>query len=199
VSEHASARPYAPAPSPADGAPISAAEQIRSLIRDVPNFPKPGILFRDITPLLANADGFNATIQLLADDIAKWHVDGLVAIESRGFIFGAALAQHLYLPLQLVRKPGKLPWRKEAVDYALEYGTDRIEMHADAIKPGARYAIVDDVLATGGTAAAAATLVRQLGGLPVGLSVLIELGFLDGRARLQAQGAGMAVASIVTY
>jgi adenine phosphoribosyltransferase len=158
--------------------------RIEQGIRAVPNFPKPGILFRDITPLLADAAGFADAIEQMAAPLRARGVDTLVAIESRGFLFGAALAHALGAPLQLVRKPGKLPAPTTAVSYALEYGTDRLEMHTDAIASGMCCAIVDDVLATGGTAAAAASLVRALGGEVACLSVLIELQTLGGRARL---------------
>ena len=131
-------------------------EEIRSLIRDVPNFPKPGILFRDITPLLADPAAFRATTEVLAERVAPLRADGILAIESRGFIFGAALATRAGLPLQLVRKRGKLPRESFSVEYELEYGVDHLEMHKDAVRAGGRYLIVDDVIATGGTAAAVA-------------------------------------------
>lgn len=159
--------------------------RIQALIRDVPDFPKPGILFKDITPLLADADGFSLAVDALAQRIGAHRPDALVAIEARGFIFGAALAQVLKLPLLLVRKPGKLPAATASVDYQLEYGNDRLEIHADAIRSGARYAIVDDVLATGGTAAATAALVRKLQGEVVCQTFLMELPALGGRSRLQ--------------
>ena len=168
---------------------------IESFIRDVPDFPKPGILFKDITPLLADADSFRAAIELLAERISRHAPYGLVAIESRGFIFGAALARHLHLPLLPVRKPGKLPRQTVTASYALEYGVDRVEMHADAIVPGGAYAVIDDVIATGGTAAAAASLVEGQGGRVACLAFLIELDFLEGRRRL----ANYAVESIVHY
>jgi adenine phosphoribosyltransferase len=179
---------------PRKRAPVSI-EQIKARIRDVPDFPKPGILFRDITPLLGDAHAFAATVELMASAISKFDADGLIAIESRGFLLGAAVAPQLQLPLQLVRKPGKLPWKTAEIAYALEYGTDRLQIHADAITPGARYAIVDDVLATGGTAAATAELVRRLGGIVAGCAFLIELEFLNGRARLD----GAAITSLLRY
>lgn len=157
---------------------------LQSLIRDVPDFPKPGIVFKDITPLLEDAAGFRACIDSLAERVSAHRPDALVAIESRGFIFGAPLALHLGLPLIVVRKPGKLPRATESVAYQLEYGEDRLEVHADAILAGRRYALVDDVLATGGTAAAARLLVERLGATLVGFGFLIELAFLDGRAAL---------------
>jgi adenine phosphoribosyltransferase len=170
-------------------------EQIKARIRDVPDFPKPGVMFRDITPLLGDASAFGAAVDLLARSISGFRPDSLVAIESRGFLLGAAVAPKLRLPLQIVRKPGKLPWKTAEISYALEYGTDRLQIHADAITPGARYAIVDDVLATGGTAAATAELVRQLGGVIAGCAFLIELEFLNGRTRL----SDAPIASVVTY
>jgi adenine phosphoribosyltransferase len=169
--------------------------QIAAYVRDVPDFPKPGILFRDITPLLAHAAAFGAAIDQIASLIVPHQVEGLVAIESRGFIFGAALARTLGLPLLLVRKPGKLPRRTVSVAYQLEYGSDRVEMHADEIVPGGRYAVIDDVIATGGTAAAAAELVEKQGGQVACCAFLIELDFLGGRERL----AGRAVESLLHY
>ena len=139
-------------------------DEIRSLIRDVPDFPKPGIVFKDITPLLADAEGFRSAIDALAEQVAPLRADGILAIESRGFLFGGALARELRLPLQLVRKKGKLPRAVVSVPYELEYGVDHVEMHTDAIESKRRYLIVDDVIATGGTAAATARLVRQQGG-----------------------------------
>ena len=170
-------------------------EQLKALIRDVPDFPKPGILFRDITPLLGNAAGFDAAVGHMAAAVKAQRADGLVAIESRGFLFGAAVAQRLKLPLQLVRKPGKLPSQTVGITYALEYGSDRLEMHTDAVVKTHRYSIVDDVLATGGTAAAAAALVRELGGTVAGCAFLIELPFLRGRERLQ----GISISSLMSY
>lgn len=197
MPEDSPARPAPTARPAATGTPAAAAVEARlkALIRDVPDFPKPGVLFRDITPLLGDAAGFAEAIDALHAGIAGWNLDGLVAIESRGFLFGAALALRAGLPLQLVRKPGKLPRRVEAIDYALEYGSDRLELHADAVRPGGRYAIVDDVLATGGTASATASLVRKLGAEPAGVAVLIELSSLEGRQRL----AGLPVARVVAY
>jgi adenine phosphoribosyltransferase len=169
--------------------------QIASFVRGVPDFPKPGILFRDITPLLANAEAFGAAIEQLAALLVPHQADGLVAIESRGFIFGAALAQRLRLPLLLVRKPGKLPRRTESVAYQLEYGSDCVEMHADDVVGGARYAVIDDVIATGGTAAASAELIEKQGGVVACCAFLIELDFLGGRRKL----AGRAVESVLHY
>ncbi|GAC1633438.1 MAG: adenine phosphoribosyltransferase [Nevskia sp.] len=174
--------------------PTSAAD-LRALIRDVPDFPKPGIGFKDITPLLENPAGFRAAITEMGARIGRHAPTALVAIESRGFILGAPLALHLGLPLIIVRKPGKLPRATESVSYQLEYGLDTLHVHADAIGPGGRYAVIDDVLATGGTAAAVSELVERLGGGLACHGFLIELGFLGGRGRL---GAG-PVESLVTY
>jgi len=158
--------------------------RLAALIRDVPDFPKPGILFKDITPLLADVAGFRLAVEALAERITAHHPEALVGIESRGFIFAAALAQRLQLPLQLVRKPGKLPWQTVAVDYALEYGSGRLEMHRDAVQPGQRVAVIDDLLATGGTAAAAVSLLRTLGAEPCCAAFVVELAFLNGRTPL---------------
>jgi adenine phosphoribosyltransferase len=170
-------------------------EEIRSLIRDVPNFPKPGILFRDITPLLADPAAFRATTDVLAERVAPLRADGILAIESRGFIFGAALATRVGLPLQLVRKRGKLPRESFSVEYELEYGVDHLEMHKDAVRAGGRYLIVDDVIATGGTAAAVAKLVTQQRAAIAACAFVIELTFLNGRGRL----AGHDVISLIRY
>lgn len=169
--------------------------ELRSLIRDVPDFPKAGIVFKDITPLLENPAGFRNAITSMAECLAGQRPDALVAIESRGFILGAPLAVQLGLPLVLVRKPNKLPRLTESIAYELEYGTDSLHVHADAIRAGGRYAVVDDVLATGGTAAAVVGLLERLGGVVVCQAFLIELGFLDGRHRLGAR----PVQSLVTY
>jgi adenine phosphoribosyltransferase len=160
------------------------ATALTAFIRDVPDFPQPGIVFKDITPLLANADAFAGCIDRLADGIRFHGVSGIVAIESRGFILGGALAHHLQLPLLIVRKPGKLPAKTRSIAYALEYGSGILEIHEDAVVAGHRYVIVDDVLATGGTARAAGDLIELLGGAVAGYSFLIELAALGGRARL---------------
>ena len=170
-------------------------EEIRSLIRDVPDFPKPGIVFKDITPLLASPRGFSAAIAHLAGHAQNLRADGILAIESRGFLFGGALARELGLPLHLVRKKGKLPRAVVSVSYELEYGVDHVEMHTDAIEPKRRYLIVDDVIATGGTAAATARLVRQQGGDIAACLFCIELTFLRGRGAL----ADTPVHSLITY
>jgi adenine phosphoribosyltransferase len=170
-------------------------ELVKQHVRPVPDFPKPGILFRDITPLLGHPGAFAAGIELMTEAVRDLRVESIVAIESRGFLFGAPLALALGASLVPVRKPGKLPHKKRRVEYALEYGTDALEMHDDAIAPGARVLIVDDVIATGGTALAAAELVRQAGGVPVGYGFFIELAFLEGRKKLEP----LPVRAVVTY
>jgi adenine phosphoribosyltransferase len=160
------------------------AERLRATIRDVPDFPKPGILFKDITPVLADADLFKDIILYFTRHYMSEEIGAIAGIESRGFIFGAPLAMQLGVPFIPFRKLGKLPADKVRVDYALEYGADSIEAHADSIEAGTRVLIVDDVLATGGTAEASARLVQSLGGELVGFCIPIELGFLEGRARI---------------
>lgn len=162
---------------------------LKAHLRDVPDFPKPGILFKDITPLLADPRAFHMTLDLLAHPYIGEHIDAVVGVESRGFIFGGALAARLNASFVPVRKPGKLPAAADRVAYALEYGEAELEMHKGSIQPGARVLIVDDVLATGGTAAAAAALSRGQGGVVSGFAFVIELGFLDGRARIAGGGA----------
>lgn len=153
------------------------------LIRDVADFPKPGILFKDITPVLADAAGFAAAIDAMAAPWRGQAIDAVIAIEARGFILGAALAQTLGVGFAPVRKPGKLPGRRLSQTYALEYGQDTLEVHADAVQAGARVLLVDDVLATGGTLDAARALIEQLDARIVGAAVLIELAALGGRSR----------------
>jgi adenine phosphoribosyltransferase len=168
---------------------------LKSLIRDIPDFPKPGVLFRDITPLLADPQGLAMSIELLANPYRGKGVDVVVGAESRGFIFGTAVACAISAGFQVVRKPKKLPWKTVARTYALEYGTDTLEMHEDAIKPGQRVVIVDDVLATGGTMKACCDLVTHLGGQIVGVAVLTELTFLKGRSVVTPH----EVHSVITY
>lgn len=169
--------------------------RLKRFVRDVPDFPKPGILFKDITPLLADADALSLAGSAMADPFRGRRVDRVVGIESRGFILGALVARELGVGFVPVRKPGKLPARVESVEYALEYGTDRLEVHADACGDAARVLIVDDVLATGGTARATCDLIERLDAEILGLSFLIELEFLRGRERL----AGRDVAAIIRY
>ncbi len=159
---------------------------IRALIRSIPDFPKPGILFRDITPLLKDKDGFRAAIDLMASPFLSADIDYVVAIEARGYILGAPLAYKLHAGLIPVRKPGKLPYDKITTDYALEYGTNSLEIHNDAVARGQRVLIVDDLLATGGTAAATMALLERLGAIIVGCVFLVELLALEGRKRLDS-------------
>ncbi|MBM5801251.1 MAG: adenine phosphoribosyltransferase [Cyanobacteria bacterium K_DeepCast_35m_m2_023] len=157
---------------------------MRALVRNIPDFPKPGILFRDLTPLMRDPDGWQEVIRQLADLCERLQPDLIVGIESRGFIVGTALATAVRLGFVPVRKPGKLPGAVTGVDYALEYGTDRLEIQSDAFQSGARVLVVDDLLATGGTAAACAQLVNTAGGDLCGFAFVAELAGLNGRARL---------------
>jgi adenine phosphoribosyltransferase len=157
---------------------------LKKLIREVPDFPKPGILFYDITTLLKDSDGFAGVIDGLKSHYNGTRVDLVLGIEARGFIFAPALAYALHAGFVPIRKPGKLPAATVSVTYALEYGKDSLEMHKDAVQPGSRVLIVDDLLATGGTAAAAARLVREAGGAVAGMGFVVELTFLSGRAKL---------------
>ena len=168
---------------------------IRRAIRDIPDFPKPGIVFKDITPLLANGTLFAKTIDLLAERYQGQAVDTVLGIESRGFIIGAALAYKLGAGFSVVRKPGKLPYETHSASYELEYGSDALEIHIDAISSGARVVIADDLIATGGTAAATARLVGKLGGTVVECAFVIELSFLNGREKLKPYG----VYSLIQY
>jgi adenine phosphoribosyltransferase len=169
--------------------------QLAAAIRDVPDFPKPGIVFKDITTLLADPALFRRAIDLLVVLVGDLAVDKVVAIESRGFILGGALADRLGAGFVPVRKPGKLPWRARRASYELEYGTDTLEIHEDAVGPGDRVLVVDDVIATGGTARATGELVESLGATVAGVAFLVELGFLKGRERL----AGREVRSLIRY
>lgn len=164
-------------------------------MRDIPDFPSPGVLFKDITPVLADPGAFTTAI----DELAEWSfgrgVDAVVGIEARGFILAAPIAYRLSAGFVPVRKAGKLPWAVEQEGYSLEYGNDRLEIHADAVAPGSRVLVIDDVLATGGTAAATVRLVERLGAEVVGLGFIIELGFLAGRSQL----GGRDICALVTY
>ncbi len=168
---------------------------IRQAIRDIPDFPKPGIVYKDITPLLNNGPLFKRTINLLAERYQSQAVDTVVGIESRGFIIGSALAYALGAGFCIARKPGKLPYETHAASYELEYGSDSLEMHRDGLAPGSRVIIVDDLIATGGTAAAAASLVSRLSGELIELAFVLELSFLKGREKLTPQG----VYSLVSF
>jgi adenine phosphoribosyltransferase len=160
---------------------------LRAFVRDVPDFPRPGILFRDVTPLLADATALREAVHRLAEPFRGAGVKCVLGVESRGFLLGAPVALELGAGLAIARKPGKLPRRTLGVSYALEYGTDRLEMHADAIEPGQRVLVVDDLIATGGTAAATLRLARSAGADVVGCAFLIELTALGGRAQLDAK------------
>jgi adenine phosphoribosyltransferase len=160
-------------------------ESIRQAVRDVPNFPKRGIVFKDITPLLANGPLFAKTINILADRYRDQSIDTVLGIESRGFIVGAALAYTLHAGFSAVRKPGKLPYDTHSASYDLEYGTDSLEIHTDAVRANARVVIADDLIATGGTAAATAELVSRLGAKVVECAFVVELSFLKGRDKLR--------------
>jgi adenine phosphoribosyltransferase len=159
---------------------------LAAYVRDVPDFPQPGIVFKDITPLLADAAALDACIDALAEPFRDQRIDAVCAIESRGFIFGAALARDLGAGFVPIRKPRKLPAQTIGIDYALEYGSDRLEMHVDALAAGARVLLVDDVVATGGTLLASRALIELLGAKLVAAGVVIELGFLNARARWPA-------------
>jgi adenine phosphoribosyltransferase len=153
-------------------------------IRDVSDFPKPGVVFKDVTPLLGRADAFRFAVDSIADHFAGIPIDRVIGIEARGFILAAPVAYRCGAAFVPIRKSGKLPWAVAREEYALEYGTDKLEIHRDAIHPGEHVLVVDDVLATGGTANAAVRLVEGLGAVVIGLGFLIELGFLGGRAQL---------------
>ena len=169
-------------------------DELKTYIRDIRDFPKPGIVFKDITPLLASGTALQEVVDRIADRY-RGRTDMILGIESRGFIIGAAVAYRLGLGLALVRKPGKLPHERYAARYELEYGSDTLEIHRDAFGDGSRVLIVDDLLATGGTASAAIELVRRLDGNVVGCAFIIELAFLQGRGRLDAPD----VFSLISY
>ena len=168
---------------------------LRQLVRDVPDFPKPGILFKDITPLLKSHAALAETVAGLAQPFRTERITVVAAIESRGFIFGSCVAQLLGAGFVPIRKPGKLPWTKRRNEYQLEYGTDALEIHNDALEAGDRVLLVDDVLATGGTAAAASQLIRECGATLTAAAMVIELSFLDGRKKLH----GTTVHSLIQY
>ena len=168
---------------------------LKELVRNIPGFPKEGILFRDITPLIGDAKGFETLIDEMAETLRDQNVNMVIGPEARGFIFGATLAHALHAGFVPARKPGKLPYETIGFQYGLEYGTDELQIHADAIRPGQRVAIVDDLLATGGTALACAKLVEQAGGVVVGFTFAIELTDLPGREMLK----GYPVHTILQY
>lgn len=168
---------------------------IQSYIRDIPDFPKPGILFKDITPLLQSAEAFQATVDWIKAQLEKEGCEAVVGAESRGFIFGAPLALSMGLPFVPVRKPGKLPYKTRSASYELEYGTDSIEIHEDALVKGQKVALVDDLLATGGTMAACCELVESLGAEITSCTFVIELAFLKGREKLGSH----KINSLITF
>jgi len=168
---------------------------LRALIRDVPGFPKPGIIFKDITPLLLQPDALRHAAKMILNEFSGEKIDVVAGIESRGFVVGTAVALELGAGLALVRKKGKLPWKKLAESYQLEYGTDTVEIHSDAVKPGQKVLVIDDLLATGGTAAATCRLVENLKGELVGCGFIIELSSLNGRRKL----SDYRVVSLIQY
>jgi adenine phosphoribosyltransferase len=168
---------------------------LASYVRDIPDFPKPGIVFKDITPVMAHPEALDAAVTSLADYARPRDVDVVIAAEARGFLLGTALARDLGAGFVLARKPGKLPHETVRAEYVLEYGTDALELHSDAIKPGSRVLVHDDLLATGGTARALCELVEQLHGVVVGAAFLIELAFLAGRRKLE----GYDVHALLSY
>lgn len=168
---------------------------LKKVIREVPDFPKPGITFYDVTTVFRNAEAFQTVVSRMTERYRGVPIDAVAGVEARGFVLASAVALELKTGLILLRKPGKLPWKNESEDYALEYGTARIEVHRDAVEPGQRILVVDDLLATGGTAAAAGRLVDRLGGQIEGFAFMIELGFLEGRKKLGSAG----VFSLVQY
>ncbi|HEX2089273.1 MAG TPA: adenine phosphoribosyltransferase [Actinomycetota bacterium] len=170
-------------------------DRAKQLIRDIPDFPQQGIVFKDITPLLADENAFSSVIDLIVVHYGRGNIDKVVGIEARGFILASPVAYHFGAGFVPVRKEGKLPWDTDREEYALEYGTAVLEIHRDAIRPGERVLIVDDVLATGGTARATAQLVERLGGKVMGIACLIELSFLDGRKAV----ADYDFFSLITY
>jgi adenine phosphoribosyltransferase len=171
------------------------AARIKDLVRDVPGFPRAGVTFKDITPLLADREGFASCIDALSERFVGGRVDKVIGVEARGFIIAGAVAYRLAAGFAPVRKKGKLPWQVYTDTYQLEYGVDTLEVHIDAVSAGERVLILDDVLATGGTAAATRRLVEKLGGEVVGLGCVLELGFLGGRQRLE----GLEVEALVSY
>ena len=174
-------------------------DRVKALIRDVPDFPQEGIVFKDITPLLADPIAFSTVIDLIVVHFGRGNVDKVVGIEARGFILAAPVAYHFGAGFVPVRKPGKLPGATHETSYDLEYGSNVLQVHCDALEPGDRVLVVDDVLATGGTAAAAVRLVEQAGGEVVGLSVLLELAALGGRAVLADAHPGFDVHALLAY
>lgn len=165
---------------------MSLIDQLKQTIRDVPDFPKPGIIFKDITPVFQHPELVDQIVEVLVGQFKFKRLDGIAAVEARGFIFGSVLAHELGIPFIPIRKAGKLPYHTRSKEYALEYGTAKIEMHEDAVQPGQRILIHDDLLATGGTATAAGHLIQEAGGIIAGFSFLIDLTFLPGAKNLEA-------------
>ena len=170
-------------------------DTLQAAVRDIPDFPKPGIIFKDITPILGDGELFQTSIRLLAETAGSTPIDKVVGIDARGFIFAAAVADRLKAGLVPIRKKGKLPWKTHEASYTLEYGEAVVEIHQDAVKPGEKILLIDDLLATGGTAAAAVSLLGQLKAEIVSVSFLIELSFLEGRAKL----GDHSITSILSY
>jgi adenine phosphoribosyltransferase len=168
---------------------------LKRYIRDIPDWPKEGILFRDITPLLLNPEAFTAAIEALSTDFTEMGVEYVAAVEARGFIFGSAVAEKLGAGFVPIRKKGKLPWQTESITYDLEYGTDTLQVHSDAVESGGKVLMVDDLLATGGTMAAACKLIEKIGGTVAGIAFVIELAGLQGREKI----ADYKVTSIISY
>lgn len=168
---------------------------LKEYLREIPDFPRPGVGFKDITPLLGDADAFRFAVDAIAEHFAGRRIDKVLGVEARGFIAAAPIAYRFGAGFVPVRKAGKLPWEIEKQEYELEYGTDALEVHRDAVEPGQSVLIVDDVLATGGTAAATVRLVERLGGTVAGLGFIVELAFLSGRSRLE----GYDLLSLITY
>lgn len=169
--------------------------QLKDLIRDVPDFPKPGIIFKDITPLIKDPNGLKTTLDLLAEPFKNTGISAVAGMESRGFIFGVSVAERLGVGFVPIRKPGKLPSETVSEEYALEYGTDTLEMHKDALAPGDKVLIIDDLLATGGTAAATIKMIEGVGATVAGIGFVIELDFLNGRQKL----GDVAVHSLINF
>jgi len=170
-------------------------EQLQRFVRDLPDYPRPGILFRDITPLLADSQALSASIRLLADPFRSRGIQKIAAVEARGFIFGSAVAMELGAGFVPIRKKGKLPWKTDSASYALEYGTDTLQVHSDAFTPGESVLVVDDLLATGGTVGAVRQLIEKQGAVIHACAFLIELDFLGGRSNL----AGLPIHSLIHY
>jgi len=171
-------------------------ELVKAKIRDIPDFPKQGIVFKDITTAIKDPETFRRITDYMTEKFKDAGIDYVAAVESRGFIFGAPLAYNLGVGLVIIRKPGKLPAKVEQVSYELEYGTDTVEMHSDAIEPGKKVLLIDDLLATGGTAAAACALIQKVGGIPAAIAFVVELSFLDGRIKLPQD---IEIVSMVQY